>query len=138
MQAIAQTIIPLFLILGLASTGRGDIFDLRHLPTGKSVTLVTAARTKLALNSRVILSATDSPQTVSFGLEGPSKAPIKLGIYDRHQERVQYIKLQGGKHFWYPFKGLSSILVIAENTSAKTDHGAYILIKSDKPLTLSP
>lgn len=124
--------------LGLSLLGHAETFDLHQVPAGKSVTLVTAASTKLALNSRVILSATDSPQTVSFGLEGTPKSSVKLGIYDRHQDRVQYVNLQNGKNFWYPFKGLSSILVIAEHTSTRTNHGAHILIRSDKPLTFSP
>ncbi len=122
---------------------RSSIFDVDELPHGKNITLGRAAVIRLTRDARSLtLQATDTPQTLSFELEGPSSKNVMedIGLFDTNKTRVQHIHLESGKTYLYTFSGLNSILVIPEPTPTRnkvTPNDTGILIKSDKPLTLS-
>jgi len=125
-----------------------DAFNVEDLPTGKEVTIPRPATTLVPLNARITLAATDFPQTVQFKPINTNNSPIQsinLAIYDRKQERVQYIELKPNLPFLYSFKSLSSILIIPEisekltkknGSSAHAFRGLKLQVESDKPLSI--
>ncbi len=108
------------------------IFDVSELPNGKSITLGRNAVIRLADAHSVTLQATDLPQTLSFELEAGAKAS-DVNVFDQKATEVKHLHLESGKSFLYTFGGLQSILLVPEPKNVVT----RVLIKSDKPLTLS-
>jgi len=127
-----------------SSKGVGNSFALETLPPGADVTLPGPATTLVSLSSRVTLSSTDTPQTLSFTSinqsGGGAALPLRLAIYDRNQERVKYVELNPGTPFLYSFKTLTTISVIPEmgrgGASAKAAD-IKLQVESDKPLTIA-
>jgi|GEM_PF-3315168 len=122
----------------------GSSFVLETLPLGADVTLPGPATTLIALSSRVTLSATDTPQTLSFtsvNANGASSlTALRLAIYDRNQERVKYVELKPGTPFLYSFKTLASIAVVPEiatGTAKSQESSVKLQVESDKPLTIA-
>ena len=113
-------------------------FYLERLPKGKNVTIPKPATTFVPLSSRVMLTATDMPQSVSFRPvnvgSGPTR-PIRLSIYDRSSERVQYIDVKPGTPFLYTFRELGTITVVPESTGA--DGSLSLQVESNKPLEIA-
>ena len=121
----------------------GSTFALETLPIGADVTLPGPATTLVSLSSRVTLSSTDSPQTLSFtsvAAGGGSPQPLRLSIFDRNQDRVRYVELRPGTPFLYSFKSLATISVIPEvkrGISVATGAVLKLQVESDKPLTIA-
>lgn len=128
---------------GQVLKGLGPSFTLDTLPHGADVTLPGPATTLISLSSRATLSATDSPQTLSFtsvNRGSGSSTPLRLAIFDKNQERVKYIELRPGTPFLYSFKTLATISVIPEmlRGSVAPKGGVVMLqVESDKPLTIA-
>ncbi len=114
-------------------------FDLGRLPPGKNVTIPRPATTYVALTARVVLTATDMPQTVSLkpvNLKAGSVSKLRVSIYDKDSDRVQYVDLSPGTPFLYNFKELSSITVIPQASGAVSE-GMTLQVESDKPLEIA-
>ena len=122
----------------------GKAFDIKQLPSGKQVTLNMPAETVVPLDSRAILTATESPQTVSLeakNLRGSKQTKIKIAIWDKKLKKMKHIEL-GNKKVLYSLKDLNSITIIPETATvkgSKTKHKAkaQLVLKSDKPLRIS-
>jgi len=117
----------------------GVAFLLTTLPKGKDVTMPQPATTYVPLSSRILLTATDMPQTLSFRPVNFAHWPLqglRLVIFDEHSERVQYRDMQPGTPFLYPVKTLTTVTVMAEPIGAATN-GLYLQVESDKPLTIA-
>jgi hypothetical protein len=133
------------LIVALACHGTAVLaqssgaFHLDRLPAGKDVTIPRPATTHVPLAIRVTLTATDMPQSISLkpvNLGGGPVLPVRVSIYDPHQDRVKYVDVTPGTPFLYSFKELSSITVVP--LSVKSDSGKLVLqVESDKPLTIA-
>lgn len=129
------TIIGLF---SIGALGADEAFHLNRLPKGKSVTIPRPATTLMPLNERAAFTATDMPQSLSFTpLEtGRGQAePIKVAIFDRRSERVQYINVVPGTPFLYTFRELATITVIAESKAASST--LLLKVESNKPLEIA-
>lgn len=114
-------------------------FDLGRLPPGKNVTIPRPATTYVPLTARVVLTATDMPQTVSLkpvNLKAGNVSMLRVSIYDKDSERVQYVDLRPGTPFLYNFKELSSITVIPQAQGQVSD-GMSLQVESDKPLEIA-
>ena len=117
----------------------GAAFLLTNLPKGKDVTMPQPATTYVPLSSRILLTATDMPQTLSFRPVNVAHGPLqglRLVIFDEHSERVQYRTMQPGTPFLYPVKTLTTVTVMAEPIGAATS-GVFLQVESDKPLTIA-
>ena len=121
-----------------------DQFNVDQLPIGAEITLPGAAKTLVPVATRVKVSATDSPQTISIvpiTTAGTAAVPLMLSIYDKKLDRATNIKLTPGAPFLYSFKGLSEITLHskappgARGKTAAAD-GLRLKIESDKPLTV--
>ena len=114
-------------------------FDLNRLPRGKDITMPQPATTFVPIAGRVVLTATDMPQTLSFVpvnlAHGPAKR-LKLAIFDANSERVQYVEVSPGTPFLYPLKDLASVTVIP-STPGQPDAGLVLRVESDKPLQVA-
>ena len=126
---------------GAPSTGGGlgGTFDVDRLPKGANVTIPRPATTLVKPGGRVVLTATDIPQTLSFkpvSVQGAAVAAagtLHVSIYDPHAERVQHVELKPGTPFLYNFKELfDSITVLPEGGG-----GAALEVESDKPLQIA-
>lgn len=115
-------------------------FHLDRLPVGKNVTIPKPATTYVPASARVVLTATDMPQSLSFVpvnlRNGGPVGTLKLAIYDRDSERVKYVELRPGTPFLYTFKELSSITVIPQ-PAAGQDAGIALKVESNKPLEIA-
>ena len=114
-------------------------FDLNSLPRGASVTLPQPAVTIIPLNTRVTLSATDSPQSLKITTHSQTRrgaVTLELAVYDRHSERVRYLTIRPGVPYVYSFKGLSSIVLIPK-VAGGGQQRQVLRIESDKSLTIA-
>ena len=111
-------------------------FLLEKLPKGAELTLPQPATVLVSPRTRVMVSSTDSPQTLritAVNVEGASSASVRVSIFDSHQGRVRYVDLKPGTPFLYNFQRLSSIYVVSEQQGS---FGTRIQLESDKPLTI--
>lgn len=138
--SVAALWLSLVTNVGLAADAGG--FHIDRLPKGKSVTIPRPATTYIPLMSRVVLTATDMPQTVSFkpiNLKKGPVNPLKLSIYDQGSTRVQYVNVSPSTPFLYAFKTLSAITIIVEEqpNQARSSDGAVLQVESNKPLDIA-
>ena len=114
-------------------------FSLERLPKGKNVTMPRPATTYVPLANRVTLTGTDMPQTLRFMpinlLHGAVRS-LRLAIFDKNSERVQYVRVSPDTPFLYPIKDLSPITIIAEAIMGDAD-GLQLQVESDKPLDVA-
>ena len=61
---------------------------------------------------------------------------LKLAIFDKNSERVQYVKVAPNTPFLYPIKDLAPITVIAEVIGGSVP-GLQLQVESDKPLDVA-
>ncbi|MCX6110152.1 MAG: hypothetical protein NTZ90_11195 [Proteobacteria bacterium] len=118
---------------------RGGGFLLTNLPKGKDVTMPQPATTYVPLAARIMLTATDMPQTLSFRPVNIGHGPVhglRLVIFDENSERVQYRDMQPGTPFLYPVKTLTTVTVMAEAIGTPSS-GVFLQVESDKPLTIA-
>ncbi len=114
-------------------------FSLDRLPPGKNVTMPRPATTYVRLASRVVLTGTDMPQTLKFmpiNLGNGTVRSLRLAIFDKNSERVQYVRVSPDTPFLYPIKDLSPITVIADAIAGSTE-GLQLQVESDKPLDVA-
>ena len=120
-----------------------DHFAVDQMPVGAEVTVPPAAKTMGPMGARIKLSSTDSPQTlriVPVGDGSTFASPIKLAIFDSHQDRVKYVNVTPGAPFLYSFKGLSTITIQPTLQKASVNGagaGLKMQIESDKAVTLA-
>ena len=116
-------------------------FDLNVLPRGSEVTLPQPAVVFVPLDTRVTLSATDSPQSLKMTAHSPNKrkaSTLELAVYDNNSERVRYLTIKPNVPYVYSFKGLSSIMVITKTKTTPPARGHQVLrIESDKSLKIA-
>lgn len=135
--------LALALGLGLLTTAAMAVdgaFHIDRLPKGKSVTIPRPATTLVPLTSRVVLTATDMPQTISFKSINTKKGPVsalRLSIYDAGASRVQYVDVSPTTPFLYAFKELASITVIVEGNKGGVIDGSTLQVESNKPLDIA-
>jgi hypothetical protein len=118
--------------------GKAQGFYLERLPKGANVTIPRPATTIVPLTARVQLTATDMPQSLSFkpvDVNGGTPRPIRLSIYDRRSERVQYVELKPGTPFLYTYRELGSITVIPQ--AAGGSNAMALQVESNKPLEIA-
>lgn len=143
-----RPLIPSLLILLtlISASAFGKPFNLKKLPAGKQVTLGMPAETLVPVNSKAVLTATESPQTVSFeakSRKGQSTSKLKIAIWDKTLKKVKYLELGKKKKILYSMKNLGSIVVIPEkaddNKHSKNapQYEAQLVLKSDKPLRIA-
>lgn len=115
------------------------IFHLNTLPKGKDVTIPRPATTHVPVSARVVITPTDMPQSISMKPVSTVSGPvgmIRVAIYDRNSERVQYIELSPSTPFVYQVKNLNPITLIPESRGAATTNLA-LQLQSDKPLQIA-
>lgn len=135
--ALTVAMIGLF---SLSVQAKPEGFYLERLPKGKAVTLPLPARVFVSLKNRVSLQATDSAQVIKLAavnLDNGKVEPIRLAIFDRHSDRVQYFDLRPGLPFLYNFKGLDKISLIPEKVGKSVSANLKLRIESNKPLEVS-
>lgn len=122
-------------------TGAGGAFLLERLPPGKNVTIPRPATTLVPLSSRVMLTATDLPQSVSFkaiGQAGGQAPKVRIGIYDGNADRVKYIDINPGTPFLYNMKDFETITVVPDIRGIEQQARTLALqVESDKPLQIA-
>ena len=124
----------------VAEVDQGEVFALSSLPPGKDITLGHPATTKVPLNERVQLGATDAPQTLSFKVkaaQGHLAKPIQVAIYDAHQSEVQYLTVHPQQTALYLFKGLSTIMIVPSVDKGGGQAQTWLQVASDKPLKIA-
>lgn len=117
-------------------------FSIEQMPIGAEVTVPPTARTVVPMGARVKLTSTDNPQTIRIVPVGNGSvfpAPIKLAIFDTHQDRVKYVEVTPNAPFLYSFKGLSTIAIQSTlvKGGADTEKGVRMEIESDKAVTVA-
>lgn len=130
---------PLMNASSLSAQSAGAMgFHLDRLPRGKNVTIPKPATTFVPLTSRIQLTATDMPQSISFrpvNLNNGQLQTIRLAIYDPGSERVRYVDVKPGTPFLYAFRKLSSITVIPDAKGG--DPSLKLQVESNKPLQIA-
>lgn len=115
-------------------------FMLSSLPAGKSVTIPRPATTIVPITSRVMLTGTDLPQSISFramSTDGASQ-PVRISIYDRNSERVKYIDLKPGTSVLYTVRDLATITVVPDIRGREMElRNLALVVESDKPLEIA-
>ena len=116
-------------------------FDINVLPRGSSVTLPQPATILVPLDTRVTLSATDSPQSLKLTAHNRNKhkaTQLEVAVYDPNSERVRYLTIKPDVPYVYSFKGLSSIMIITKAKTTLSTRSQHVLhIESDKSLTIA-
>ena len=116
-------------------------FMLSTLPAGKSVTIPRPATTIVPITSRVMLTGTDLPQSISFramSTASGASQPLRISIYDRNANRVKYIDITPGTSFLYSVKDLATITVIPDIRGREMEaRNLALVVESDKPLEIA-
>ncbi len=138
----SAVLLCLFVLAGWSSGSDAKVFEISRLPKGKDITLLTPATTWVPMMTRVMLTATDSPQTVRFktiAKRGQKYRDVKLAIFDANQDQVRYVDLKRNVPFLYNFKGLSSIFIIPQlkDRTSKGSAAVVLEVESNKPLSLA-
>lgn len=126
----------------VASMAKAQSFSVEQMPIGAEVTVPPTAKTIVPMGSRVKLTSTDNPQTIRIVPVGNGSffaVPIRLAIFDAHQDRVKYVQVTPNAPFLYSFKGLSTIsiqpsLVKGDGAVSKS---IQMEIESDKAVTVA-
>ncbi len=121
--------------------GAGGAFLLEKLPAGKDVTIPCPATTLVPLWSRVMLTATDLPQSVSFKAVNPAGGAltkVRIGIYDANADRVKYIELNPGTPFLYNMKDFETITIVPDVKGlGQAARSLALQVESNKPLQIA-
>ena len=115
------------------------IFRISALPKGKNVTIPRPATTQIPVASRVVLTPTDMPQSISMKPVNVSNGPtgmLRVAIYDQNSDRVKYVDLSPSTPFVYQVKNLQPITVIPEERGGATA-SLVLQVQSDKPLQIA-
>lgn len=123
----------------VCARGSDGIFHLSALPKGKDVTIPRPATTHIPVASRVVITPTDLPQSISMKPVSNGRGPvgmIRVAIYDRNSDRVQYVDLSPSTPFVYQVKNLFPITLIPEGRGHATVNLA-LQVESDKPLQIA-
>ncbi len=129
------------LCITFGSSAQAQNFSTDEMPVGAEITVPPTAKTLVSLGTRVKLTSTDNPQTIRIipiGNGSNFPAPIKLAIFDAHQDRVKYVKVAPNAPFLYSFKGLSSISIQPSAAAAGLSApGVRMQLESDKAVTIA-
>jgi len=139
MAKLATVLFCLTLIPQVLAEERDEIFDLRELPKGATVTLPHPAATYISLRGEVKLTSTDLPQMIKISTHSPNGQrvpPVTIAIYDPWRDGVQHLKVQPDGVAVYSFKSLDSIRIVPKSSS-KHVATAQLKIESNKPLGIS-
>lgn len=125
------------------------VFQLETLPIGAEVTLPKSNSVEISTLASMAITPTDLPQSVSLTLVPlTANAPLRVAVFARGQERVQYIDLKPGIPLIYNFKSLeaasfavsvmpaSSQKVASAKTTRDPGKSLKIDVRSDKPLSV--
>ena len=143
-QKHLSSLTALFLLLSptFATAKNNDndgIFRIGTLPKGKNVTIPRPATTQIPVASRVVLTPTDMPQSISMKPVNVTNGPtgmLRVAIYDQNSDRVKYIELSPSTPFVYQVKNLQPITVIPEERGGATS-SLVLQVQSDKPLQIA-
>ncbi len=132
----------IFATLLMSGLSLAENFSVEQMPIGAEVTVPPTAKTVVPLGARVKLTSTDNPQTIRIVPVGNGSvfpSPIKLAIYDVHQDRVKYVEVAPNAPFLYSFKGLSTISIQPTLVKGGSDtaKGVRMEIESDKAVTVA-
>lgn len=118
----------------------GSIFNIMNLPRGKNVTINRPATTKIALNHKVKLTATDSPQTVSFKVLTPKTATVTVAVYDKKNHKIRDVAVKASQTSLYSFSSENNTIYVIPRqspSSNKPNMNTFIQIESDRPLNIA-
>lgn len=139
---MSRSSIFLTIAMLLSPAAFADHFSVEEMPVGSEITVPPTAKTVVPMGARVKLSSTDNPQTIRIVPVGNGSvfaAPIKLAIFDQHQDRVKYVNVTPNEPFLYSFKGLSTISIqpsLAKGGSMMSK-AIRMQIQSDKAVTVA-
>ena len=132
------------LILTVTPAWAEGVFRTQDIPVGKSITILPSMPAALDLNSKIVISSTDTPQTLKFESKnalGITKIPIRFSIWNRKQSVTKKIEVKSGQVFLYTFQKLDSLVVIPDVPKGKNAWNEsslnFLQVQSDRPLTLA-
>lgn len=115
---------------------RSSGFNLETLPIGKNVTFPRPATTLVSASTRVQLTGTDMPQSLSLkavsGAQTSGPGTIKISIYDQNADRVFYKELKRDTTYIYHLRDLRPVIMITEGG----DPRLKLQVESNKPLEI--
>lgn len=121
-----------------------DEFAVDRLPAGSDVTIPARAVAIISLSRNVLLSATDSPQTLSMvpvNRGGGTPQDLDVGIVEHKRKKIsRTVKVSVGTPFLYSFRRLGSLSVmpqIAQGKKAPSQGEVKLRVESDKPLKIT-
>ena len=129
MRCIILFILYFFFIPSLIAS----IFDISHLPVGKSLTLISSTTIKVNVGQKVKLSANESFQSLKIKNISSNQQRIQVKIYDSSKERIPNFKIKSGDSAIYPFK---ESVVLSSSSSLNSAKKSYLQISSNAPLTV--
>jgi hypothetical protein len=138
----------LFITIALAissqSFAASDEFAADRLPAGSDVTIPARAVAIVSLSRHVMLSATDSPQTLSMvpvNRGGGSPQDLDVSIVEHKRKPLsKTVKVSVGTPFLYSFRQLGAITVMPQISTGKkspVQGEVKLRIESDKPLKIT-
>lgn len=139
------THVALSFFLMISSVSLASKFKISALAKGQDVTLTSRFTTVVNHGQKFYIAATDLPQTVSFKQvwKGSKKISpsLELAIYDKNNERVQYVKLKKSIPHLYTLRSTERVLVISKEAKGKKRlsllKNQFLWVDSNKPLTLA-
>ncbi len=117
-------------------------FYIEKLPVGANVTMVQPATTFVPVTERVMLTATDLPQTISLktiNINGQKAQEVRVAIYDRNLDRVKYVTIKPDSSFLYTMNSYDSVSVVPQipKQYAEKLKSMKLQVESDKPLDVA-
>ena len=136
--------IVLAMLVSAQSFAASDEFAADRLPAGSDVTIPARAVAIVSISRHVMLSATDSPQTLSMvpvNRGGGSPQDLDVSIVEHKRKPLaKTVKVSVGTPFLYSFRQLGAITVMPQIASGKKSppNGEVKLrVESDKPLKIT-
>ncbi len=121
-----------------------DEFAVDRLPAGSDVTIPARAVAIISLSRSVLLSATDSPQTLSMvpvNRGGGSPQDLDVAIVEHKRKKIsRTVKVNVGTPFLYSFRHLGTLGVmpqVAQGKKAPPQGEVKLRVESDKPLKIT-
>lgn len=121
-----------------------DEFAVDRLPAGSDVTIPARAVAIISMSRTVLLSATDSPQTLSMvpvNRGGGTPQALDVAIVEHKRKKVsRTVTVSVGTPFLYSFRRLGSLSVmpqIAQGKKAPSQGEVKLRVESDKPLKIT-
>ena len=132
------------LIASTATFAAADEFAVDRLPAGSDVTIPARAVAIISLSRNVLLTATDSPQTLSMvpvNRGGGSPQDLDVALVEHKRKKLsKTVKVSVGTPFLYSFRRLGSISVMPQIAAGKKtppQGEVKLRVESDKPLKIT-